>query len=91
MAAKTPPRRQITKTPKITALTPDLPAGASPLPQRKRRSASDPRDVSRVAELPVNARRPVIYAGQGVLYEDSTLYQYQTRQVLPCRLRRLAP
>ena len=41
-------------------------------PQRKRRSAGDPRDVSRVAELLVNARRPVIYAGQGVLYAEAT-------------------
>ncbi|MCE2501108.1 MAG: hypothetical protein J4G13_09615, partial [Dehalococcoidia bacterium] len=40
-------------------------------PQRKRRSAGDPRDVSRVAELLVNARRPVIYAGQGVLYAEA--------------------
>ena len=42
------------------------------LPQQKRRSAGDPRDISRVAELLVNSRRPVIYAGQGVLYAEAT-------------------
>ena len=40
--------------------------------QEKRRSAGDPRDVSRVAEILVKARRPVLYAGQGVLYSEAT-------------------
>ena len=51
-------------------------------PQEKRRSAGDPRDVSRVAELLINARRPVIYAGQGVLYSEATTELVELAELL---------
>ena len=38
----------------------------------KRRSAGDPRDVTKVANSLLKAKRPVIYAGQGVLYAEAT-------------------
>ena len=38
----------------------------------KRRSAGDPRDVASVARTLLRASRPVIYAGQGVLYAEAT-------------------
>lgn len=41
-------------------------------PVAKHRTAGDPRDVVNVARILVRARRPVIYAGQGVLYAEAT-------------------
>ena len=41
-------------------------------PVAKRRSAGDPNDAVRVAQALLRARRPVIYAGQGVLYAEAT-------------------
>ena len=41
-------------------------------PVPRRRSAGDPQDVARVARVLLRARRPVIYAGQGVLYAQAT-------------------
>ena len=38
----------------------------------KRRTAADPVDAARVARRLVDASRPVIYAGQGVLYAEAT-------------------
>ena len=38
----------------------------------KRRTAADPADAVRVARRLVDAGRPVIYAGQGVLYAEAT-------------------
>ena len=40
-------------------------------PAPRFRSAPDPRDVTRAAELLVAAERPVIYAGQGVHYAEA--------------------
>ena len=37
-----------------------------------RRSAGDPRDIEATAALLLNADRPVIYAGQGVLYAEAS-------------------
>ena len=42
------------------------------VPVAKRRSAGDPRDVANVARSLLQAKRPVIYAGQGVLYAEAT-------------------
>ena len=41
-------------------------------PVARRRSAGDPKDVANVARTLLKARRPVIYAGQGVLYAEAT-------------------
>ena len=41
-------------------------------PVSKRRSAGDPHDVANVARTLLRASRPVIYAGQGVLYAEAT-------------------
>ena len=41
-------------------------------PVARRRSSGDPKDVSNVARTLLAARRPVIYAGQGVLYAQAT-------------------
>lgn len=41
-------------------------------PVMRTRSAADPEDVKRAAELLVSARRPVIHAGQGVLYAEAS-------------------
>ena len=41
-------------------------------PITKRRTAADPADAVRVARRLVEAGRPVIYAGQGVLYAEAT-------------------
>ena len=41
-------------------------------PVEKHRSAGDPRDVVKVAQSLLRAGRPVIYAGQGVLYAEAT-------------------
>ena len=41
-------------------------------PVSRRRSAGDPKDVASVAKTLLAARRPVIYAGQGVLYAEAT-------------------
>ena len=41
-------------------------------PMIKRRSAGDPRDVATVVRTLLRAKRPVIYAGQGVLYAEAT-------------------
>jgi acetolactate synthase-1/2/3 large subunit len=41
-------------------------------PVVKHRTAGDPRDVANVARILLRARRPVIYAGQGVLYAEAT-------------------
>ncbi|MPY73525.1 MAG: thiamine pyrophosphate-requiring protein [Alphaproteobacteria bacterium] len=46
----------------------DLPGELSYTPTKTLRSGADPRDVDRVAAALVNAKRPVIYAGQGVHY-----------------------
>jgi acetolactate synthase-1/2/3 large subunit len=40
-------------------------------PTGRLRSAPDPRDVERVAEVLITAQRPVIYAGQGVHYAQA--------------------
>jgi acetolactate synthase-1/2/3 large subunit len=41
-------------------------------PVTKRRTSGDPQDVTRVARRLLNASRPVIYVGQGVLYAEAT-------------------
>ena len=41
-------------------------------PINKRRTAADPVDAARVARRLVDSSRPVIYAGQGVLYAEAT-------------------
>ena len=41
-------------------------------PITKRRTAADPQDATRVAKRLIDANRPVIYAGQGVLYAEAT-------------------
>lgn len=41
-------------------------------PVKVARSAADPQDIARAAEVLVQAKRPVIYAGQGVLYADAS-------------------
>ena len=41
-------------------------------PITKRRTAADPQDAARVARRLIDASRPVIYAGQGVLYAEGT-------------------
>ena len=41
-------------------------------PISRRRTAADPADATRVARRLVDAARPVIYAGQGVLYAEAT-------------------
>ncbi len=41
-------------------------------PIAKRRTAADPADAARVARRLMDAGRPVIYAGQGVLYAEAT-------------------
>ncbi|PKB73687.1 MAG: hypothetical protein BZY75_00530 [SAR202 cluster bacterium Io17-Chloro-G7] len=41
-------------------------------PVASRRSSGDPKDVENVARTLLAARRPVIYAGQGVLYAQAT-------------------
>ena len=41
-------------------------------PITKRRTAADPVDAARVARRLMDASRPVIYAGQGVLYAEAT-------------------
>ena len=41
-------------------------------PITKRRTAADPVDAGRVARRLMDAARPVIYAGQGVLYAEAT-------------------
>jgi acetolactate synthase-1/2/3 large subunit len=42
------------------------------VPISKRRTAADPVDAARVARRLMDAARPVIYAGQGVLYAEAT-------------------
>ena len=39
---------------------------------KRARSAADPQDVARAAEALLQAKRPLIYAGQGVLYADAS-------------------
>lgn len=49
--------------------------GDTPLnyrPVRATRSAGDPRDVEEAARMLVEARSPVLYAGQGVMYAEAT-------------------
>ncbi len=41
-------------------------------PITKRRTAADPQDAARVARRLIDAARPVVYAGQGVLYAEGT-------------------
>ena len=41
-------------------------------PISRRRTAADPQDAARVARRLMDAARPVIYAGQGVLYSEAT-------------------
>ena len=50
----------------------ELPDGdAGYLPVRQRRSAGDPQDVRDAAKVLLGAKRPVIHAGQGVLYAEA--------------------
>jgi acetolactate synthase-1/2/3 large subunit len=46
----------------------DMPGDLDYTPTRAYRSGPDPRDVDRVAAALVDAKRPVLYAGQGVHY-----------------------
>jgi thiamine pyrophosphate-dependent acetolactate synthase large subunit-like protein len=46
----------------------EVPEPLSYRPTQRVRSGPDPRDVTKVAQVLVNAQRPVIYAGQGVHY-----------------------
>ena len=46
-------------------------AGADYMPVRQRRSAGDPRDIRDAAKVLLGAKRPVIHAGQGVLYAEA--------------------
>ena len=48
----------------------------------KRRSAGDPRDVTKVASSLLKAKRPVIYAGQGVLYAEATPESIELAELL---------
>ena len=48
----------------------------------KRRSAGDPHDVAQVARSLLAAKRPVIYAGQGVLYAEATPELVELAEVL---------
>jgi acetolactate synthase-1/2/3 large subunit len=48
----------------------------------KRRSAGDPRDVANVSRTLLRARRPVIYAGQGVLYAEATAELVELAELL---------
>lgn len=50
----------------------EMPSGDfSYMPVRRRRSAGDPDDVKEAAQLLLSAKRPVIHAGQGVLYAEA--------------------
>ena len=50
----------------------ELPGGdADYMPVRQRRSAGDPRDIRDAAKVLLGAKRPVIHAGQGVLYAEA--------------------
>ena len=51
-------------------------------PITKRRTAADPADAARVARRLVDAGRPVIYAGQGVLYAEATPELVQLAELL---------
>jgi acetolactate synthase-1/2/3 large subunit len=50
----------------------DMPSDFEYQPVASIRSAPDPRDVRRVAELLLKAQCPIIHAGQGVLYAGAT-------------------
>jgi acetolactate synthase-1/2/3 large subunit len=52
----------------VDVLSAEVPDGWTYEPAPRLRTAPDPRDVSRAAEVLVAAARPVIYAGQGVHY-----------------------
>ncbi len=41
------------------------------LPVHPRRTAGDPQDIAEAARALMNAKRPVIHAGQGILYSES--------------------
>ena len=50
----------------------EMPDGALKYaPVERRRSAGDPQDVTKAAEMLLSAKRPVIHAGQGVLYAEA--------------------
>ena len=51
-------------------------------PVSKLRSAGDPSDVANVARTLLGARRPVIYAGQGVLYAEATAELVELAELL---------
>jgi len=51
-------------------------------PVAKRRSGGDPGDVANVARTLLRARRPVIYAGQGVLYAEATAELVELAELL---------
>jgi len=51
-------------------------------PVAKRRSGGDPQDVANVARTLLQARRPVIYAGQGVLYAEATAELVELAELL---------
>ncbi len=51
-------------------------------PVKPTRSAGDPRDVDEAARALVEARRPVIHAGQGVMYAEATEELVQLAELL---------
>ena len=53
------------------AFADEVPEPLNYSPVMTARSAPDPQDVARAADVLVNARRPVIYAGQGVHYAEA--------------------
>ncbi|HAM55500.1 MAG TPA: hypothetical protein DCQ64_08870 [Candidatus Rokubacteria bacterium] len=61
------PRPVLVELP-VDLLREDVPDGWSYTPAPRLRTAPDPADVARAAEVLVAAERPVIYAGQGVHY-----------------------
>jgi thiamine pyrophosphate-dependent acetolactate synthase large subunit-like protein len=57
--------------------------GAPPYnPVREVRSAPDPRDIEDAARLLVEARAPILYAGQGVLYAEATAELVELAELL---------
>jgi len=64
------PRPVIVEIP-VDVMAEECPEPIAYKPVLSVRSAPDPQDVARVAEALVNAKRPVLYAGQGVHYAQA--------------------
>jgi acetolactate synthase-1/2/3 large subunit len=61
------PRPAIVEIP-IDVMAEEVPEPLNYTPSLATKSGPDPKDVTKVAEVLVNAKRPVMYAGQGVHY-----------------------